>query len=84
MLADAHISSLDYLCALSVTGSHFTISEVSNRLNLRFGITFKRQIEMIRESRGFVAERCRDNNYMQIAKKSVYFDQHKNYFSTCY
>ena len=69
MLADVHISSLDYLCALSVTGSHFTISEVSNRLNLRFGITFKRQIEMIRESRGYVAERCGDNKLYANCKK---------------
>ena len=69
MLADAHISSLDYLCALSVTGSHFTISEVSKRLNLRFGITFKRQIEMIRESRGCVAERCGDNKLYANCKK---------------
>ena len=69
MLADAHISSLDYLCALSVTGSHFTISEVSNRLNLRFGITFKRRIEMIRESRGCVAERCGDNKLYANCKK---------------
>ena len=69
MLADVHISSLDYLCALSVTGSHFTISEVSKGLNLRFGITFKRQIEMIRESRGCVAERCGDNKLYANCKK---------------
>ena len=47
----------------------FTISEVSNRLNLRFGITFKRQIEMIRESRGCVAERCGDNKLYANCKK---------------
>ena len=69
MLADAHISRLDYLCALSVTGSHFTISEVSKRLNLRFGITLKRQIEMIRESRDCVAERCGDNKLYANCKK---------------